>query len=275
MEKIDTTYFTDLNSDSNYVSEKIIEEIEKNGYVLLRGVNFEITEDGKHKKSLMDFCKLIGTPMLHNAMPDSYVWDIKPVKNSKSTFVTHSELALEAELHTDSAFSENPEDYFCLYSIKKAKCNGGESILLPLEDLLIELRKTEAGIKAEDQFRTKKFPFAVPSVFKEGHASQNENLYVMDYILSGDTIRYRIDVIQKCLNIEPDLIDEDQYEALRTIQIILQKSLKIQRLMLEVGDLIILSNKKMLHGREAFRDHDRHLLRIRIRSKVQIAKELC
>jgi alpha-ketoglutarate-dependent taurine dioxygenase len=272
MEELYSLNFNDLMAESDDLGHKIYEETGKHGYLLIRGANFEVTEGDTHKKEFLDFCKLLGTPILHNSMPDSYVWDIKPVKNTKSTFITHSELALEAELHTDSAFSDNPEDYFCLYSIKKADCNGGESLLLSKEYLLRELRKTEEGIEAEKQFRTKKFPFAVPSIFKEGHKSQNENLYAKDYILSGDTIRYRSDVIEKSLNIEPQLIDSDQRKALQVLQNILESSTAVKRFMLEVGDLIIINNKTMLHGRTAFKDNDRHLLRVRIRCNENFAK---
>lgn len=272
MEELYSRNFSDLMSESDDLGSKIYNEISKHGYLLIRGANFEVTERDTHKQKLLDFCKLLGSPILHNSMPNSYVWDIKPVKDTKSNFVTHSELASEAELHTDSAFADNPEDYFCLYSIKKADCNGGESLLLSKEDLLLELRKTEEGMKAEEQFRTKKFPFAVPSIFKEGHKLQNENLFVKDYILSGDSIRFRIDVIEKSLNFAPQLIDADQRKALDHLQNILEHSNGVKRLMLEVGDLIIINNKTMLHGRTAFKDPERHLLRVRIRCNENLQK---
>jgi hypothetical protein len=90
--------------------------------------------------------------------------------------------------------------------------------------LLFELRKTEEGIKAEEQFRTKKFPFAVPSIFKEGHKLQDEILYARDYILTENSIRFRSDVIEKSLNFSPQLIDADQRKALRVLQYILEHS---------------------------------------------------
>lgn len=273
MEGIYSRDFSDLTAESGDLGHKIYKETGKHGYLLIHDANFEVTEGDTHKQEFLDFCKLLGTPIPHNSMPNSYVWDIKAVKNPKSTFVTHSELASEAELHTDSAFSDNPEDYFCLYSIKKADCNGGESLLLSKEDLLFELRKTEEGIKAEEQFRTKKFPFAVPSIFKEGHKLQDENLYARDYILTENSIRFRSDVIEKSLNFSPQLIDADQRKALRVLQYILEHSSAVKRLTLEVGDLIVINNKTMLHGRTAFTDSDRHLLRVRLRCNEFFTKE--
>lgn len=272
MECIHSLNFSDLMSESGDLARKIYEETNKYGYLLIRDANFEITEEETHKQELLDFCKLLGSPIPHNSMPNSYVWDIKPVINTKSSFVTHSEVASEAELHTDSAFVDNPEDYFCLYSIKKADCNGGESLLLSREDLLLELRKTAEGIKAEEQFRTKKFPFAVPSIFKEGHKLQDENLYAQDYIITEDAIRFRSDVIEKSLNFAPQLIDANQHKALSVLQNILEHSSGVKRLMLEVGDLIVINNKTMLHGRAAFKDSERHLLRVRIRCSGKFSK---
>jgi len=273
MEAIYSLSINDLISKTGDLGRNIYQESAKFGYLLIRDVNFEESKSGTHKQNFLDFCKILGSPMPHNSMPNSYVWDIKPVKDSQSTIVTHSELNLEADLHTDSSFIDNPEDYFILYCIKKAECNGGESLLFSKEDLLIELRKTEEGIKAEEQFRTKKFPFAVPSVFKEGHKLQNENLHAMDYILRGDSIRFRSDVIQKSLNLEPHLIDDDQHKALRVLQNVLENSSGIKRVMLEVGDLIVINNKTMLHGRTAFTDFDRHLLRVRIRCNENFVEE--
>jgi alpha-ketoglutarate-dependent taurine dioxygenase len=271
MKGIHAIDFSDLLAKSDNLGRVIYEETSKHGYVLISNAHFGLAEGDTIKQKLLDFCKLLGSPILHSPKPDSYVWDIKTVKNTKSNFVTHSELAAEAELHTDSAFSDNPEDYFCLYSIKKADCNGGESLLLSMEDLLNELRKTEEGLKAEKQLRTKKYPFAVPSVFKEGHKSQDENLYAKDYILKEDSIRFRSDVIQRSLNIDPQLIDDDQYKALDVLQNIVDHSKGLKRLMLEVGDLIIINNKTMLHGRTAFEDSDRHLLRVRMRCNEKFA----
>ena len=263
--------FNDLVAESDDLGHVIHKETSKHGYVLIRNAHFGVLEGETLKQKLLDFCKLFGSPILHSPMPDSYVWDIKTVQNTKSNFVTHSELAAEAELHTDSAFSNNPEDCFCLYSIKKADCNGGESLLLSMDNLLSELRKTKEGLRAEEQLRTKKYPFAVPSVFREGHKSQDKNLHAKDYILTEDSIRFRNDVIQRSLNIDPQLIDEDQYEALDILQNIVDHSKGVKRLMLEVGDLIIINNKTMLHGRTAFEDPDRHLLRVRIRYNEKVA----
>jgi|SaaInlV_125m_DNA_1040241.scaffolds.fasta_scaffold25141_2 hypothetical protein len=273
MEGLYSISYRDLMAESNGLGNKIFDETDKHGYLLIHDVNFDVTKEASHKQELLDFCKHLGDPIPHNSMPNSFVWDIKPVKDSKNTFVTHSELDLEAELHTDSSFVDNPEDYFCLYSIKKSVCNGGESLLLSKDDLLKELRKTETGIKAEEVFKTKKFPFAVPTVFKEGHELQDENLYAQDYILTGDGIRFRSDVIEKVLQFAPQLIDAEQLEALGVLQRILEHSTAVKRFLLEEGDLVMINNKTMLHGRTAFNDSNRHLLRVRIRCNENLMKK--
>ena len=80
-------------------------------------------------------------------------------------------------------------------------------------------------------------------------------------------------MIQKVLQFAPQLIDAEQLEALGVLQRILEHSTAVRRFLLEEGDLVMINNKTMLHGRTAFNDSNRHLLRVRIRCNENLMKK--
>jgi len=249
------------NLDLQSMTKEILDEVACVGYVIIRNTGFDL--DDTCKEQLLNFCRRLGQLVPHNYKADSLIWDIKSVKHPQSTFITHSERNVAAELHTDSTFSDDPEDFFCLYTIKKSDCGGGESLLLSASDLLKELRSTDDGRQAEEVLRTKAFPFAVPTVFKKEVDVEHEHNDGL--ILTEAAIRFRGDTIEESINRSPSLVDSSQIKALNTLQNLLRSSTLIKRIMMEPGDLILINNKTMLHGRTGFNDKSRHLLRVRVR----------
>lgn len=232
--------------------------------LIIRDLGFDLANIDRCKEQYLAFCKQLGTPIPHNHDPNSLVWDIRAVKNSNSIYQTHSELSAEADLHTDSAFSDNPEDYFCLLVLRKAMCNGGASILLSAEQFVSELRKEEKGARTEEILRTKPFPFSVPSIFAKNAEGRPE--YSTGLILKDEHIRFRSDSIENATQTFPSSIDAEQREAFAVAKRILADTPLTETLMLEPGEVIIIDNKKILHGRQSFEDENRHLLRIRLRN---------
>ena len=133
------------NPHSSELVRLIQEDLRRNGFALLRDMPFDTQDIEKTKAQFLSFCQQLGEPIPHNHSADSLVWSIRSMPYSESKFVTHSERNSEAELHTDSAFSENPEDFFCLFVVTKAECGGGESLLLSASNLLKEIRKSPDG----------------------------------------------------------------------------------------------------------------------------------
>ena len=90
-------------------------------------------------------------------------------------------------------------------------------------------------------------------------------------VLIDDCIRFRTDVIEDSIAHRPDLVDDSQIKALNLLTDIIAKSTATQRVMLNPNELIIIDNKRLLHGREAFEDTSRHLLRVRLRERPALA----
>lgn len=254
------------NPHSSELVGLIQEDLRRNGFALLKDMPFDTQDIEKTKAQFLSFCQQLGEPIPHNHSADSLVWSIRSMPYSESKFVTHSERNSEAELHTDSAFSENPEDFFCLFVVTKAECGGGESLLLSASNLLKEIRKSPDGERFEHLLRTKNYPFLIPTVFRKNLEAEIE--FNAGPILVGNTIRYRSDVIERCLEVDPSLFDDGMIEALEFMRSAVNSSESTLSGTLETRDLVILHNKTMLHGRSAFTDENRHLLRVRMRERA-------
>jgi len=234
-------------------------KLTNDGYVIINDFYGQSDED-KHNK-LLSFCEQFGTPIPHNSQPDSIIWHIKANDESYSykTFSSHS---AEAELHTDSAFSNNPEDMFVLYVLKSARCGGGISTLLHIDTILAHIHALPNGQEIEQTLKEPVFPFAVPSVFKRLPDEQFE--YCFGAILYDQNIRFRSDSIRQCLKFNPKFLNAKQYQAFNAVNEIISDPNNYQHLHLNDNDLIIIDNKRILHGRTAFTDKERHVLRVRL-----------
>lgn len=211
----------------------------------------------------LSLCKEIGRPIGHDR-EGTIIWDIKSrsAGSDGNKVITYSEHNHEADLHTDSQYSEYPEDYFGLLTLHKARCGGGESYLLSLDDLLKELSSTAAGREAIDVLQTTNYPFIVPNVFRKKTGDEPE--FNFGPILREGEIRFRIDTFEKALAAAPDLCTPRQLSAFNVLKEHIRSSPSMKTFFLEDRDLIFINNKTMLHGRGSFTDSDRHLLRIRM-----------
>lgn len=241
-----------------------MDQLNSTGYLILR--NFDVDEKNvvDAGEKFLQFSQLLGEPISHDTK-NSIIWDIKTNPSSKSQIKTYSEHSSEAEMHTDSQYSDKPEHYFGLLTLHKADCGGGESMLLSLEDILLELRKVDVDGKHETVLRDTRFPFIVPNVFRKIGEAKAE--YNFGPILRDNEIRFRVDTFEKAILASPDLCSEEQLNAYRVLKDIVLNSKFIKTLYLEARDLILMNNRTMLHGRTEFSDNKRHLLRIRFNAK--------
>ena len=245
------------------IKDIIQTQLEESGYAYIHGIPINLGDYAQIHQEFLAFCQQVGRPILHNFDQDSFVWDIKPVANSTSKYITHSEVNAAASLHSDSSFSNEPEDYFALFSIKKSTCGGGASQIMSAKQFIANIRAMPGGDKTEHTLRSKPYPFKVPDIFKK--EKENDFEYNEGYILQDDYIRYRSDCILECIKHESNILDKDQKDALEKVEEMLSKSMGVDEFTLQPGECLFIQNKKVLHGRTAFKDLSRHLLRVRLK----------
>lgn len=244
------------------LAQRINAALEGVGWIVIPDYEPTLTASAL-EKSYLKLCKEIGEPIGHDRA-GTVIWDIKSrgAGGDGNKVITYSEHNHEADLHTDSQYSEYPEDYFGLLTLHKARCGGGESYLLSLEDLLHELASTAAGREAIQVLQTTNYPFIVPNVFRKKEGDKPE--FNFGPVLRDGEIRFRIDTFEKALVAAPNLCTPRQLSAFTRLKECVRSSPSTKKFFLEDGDLIFINNKTMLHGRGSFTDADRYLLRIRM-----------
>lgn len=263
--KIELEALNTINHNAYKETKSFIGRIKKDldtiGYILIKNFEVNVADIENCRKEFLETSKLVGTPIPHDAN-NTIIWDIKSNPKSVSFVKTYSEHSHEAELHTDSQYSEYPEDYFGLLTLKKADCGGGLSYLLTLKDILEALRTLPNGNEIETILRETNFPFIVPNVFKKTKNKDHE--FNFGPILRDNEIRFRVDTFEKALDYDSSLCTAEQIQAYKVLKKIILETKKTKKFYLEPNDLIFFNNKTLLHGRSLFTDEKRHLLRIRL-----------
>ena len=254
----------DLDSSSlNNVelAEFVKAELISHGYILLKNYPIDTNCIVDASADYLKLCEMIGLPISHDEN-NSIIWDIKKAPQSESAVQTYSEHDGEAELHTDSQYRDRPEDYFGLLTLAKASCGGGMSLVMRINDLFEELLERPNGETLIHTLQTEDYPFIVPSVFKQEQNDLPE--FVYGPILTESTIRFRVDTMRKALPFHEGLLSDSALLAFNELTDIVTNSPRIKRFHLEPRDLIFINNTTTLHGRTAFKDANRHMLRIRM-----------
>jgi len=193
------------------------------------------------------------------------IWRITP-RPDLDHVPTFSEAAGEAPFHTDNSWVRNPEEYFALLVIRPADV-GGESLILPVPELLRDFARTRQGPAAMRALHLLQFPFAMPVVFRseaEG-AAKVTPVVTAPVILSRSRIRFRYDVLIAGFQARPVLATAERVDAVEAFNNFLTGVRETApTIRLERGDLLIGNNWTVLHARTDFTDPKRLLLRARM-----------
>jgi len=217
---------------------EIIQEVGRRGWSLTRNVGFtdgDVIDQG----ALRELCRTIGRPSSRDG--DRVVWPVRPVTTAPGA--TFSMRSGAAALHTDAAYRSDPEPWVVLFCVRPA-ADGGLSTLLTLADLM-------AGLPAEIEraLRQPIWRWQPPEVFG-GQVTEPRTVLGPD----GD-IRWRYDTL------EPDA--EPQAAAARFHEHLTAHPLT-RAFQPPVDSMLVVDNHRTLHGRTAFTDPGRLLLRVRL-----------
>lgn len=224
-------------------------------------------DEAKRNAVLYAIALTQGYPTSTDQRTRRVAWNVRarPAANDdQARFVTFSERVGGAEMHTDSSFYPMPEEQFLLYVVNAARCNGGASLLIDIEDIVTELQKTAAGCDAYHLLSTRPVPFRVPSVYA---ASDERVEYHLAPIFRNDgqlTMRWRYDSIVKGLAACPHLNSPELAAALELLNDIIEHRAPRFDRRLPDDTLLWADNHRTLHGRALYSDPGRHLIRIRI-----------
>ncbi len=237
--------------------------------LIVEDLPFAQLDLARSKRALLAFASCIGRPVSADPHRRNLVWEVCPKSELPSDYTpTITEHCGDAALHTDSAFKRSPETYVLLFTYKPASDGGGLSQLLSAQRLLESLSESTDGRECIRLLREKRFPFQVPTAFTKKRLDSVVE-WVSAPIVSGrGKIRYRHDLIVSALDHGvTSLLPESQWAIAYTAREL--EKLAPRSLSLHSGDLLVLNNQRVLHGRTAFEDRDRMLLRVRLATAHQ------
>ncbi|WP_062347945.1 TauD/TfdA family dioxygenase [Herbidospora yilanensis] len=216
------------------------------GWVVLRGA----WDVPTHAQALR-FAARFGRPSARDG--GRPVWEVRP----RPLGGTFSQRSGPVPLHTDAQYHPDPEDLVCLFAVRPA-ADGGHSLLLPARRALAALRARPDGARAEAALRRPQWSWTTPAVFAGGRAAPPLPVLTGDLTgdLGGATVRWRPD----------NLVPAEGRAAAETFTGVLARA-DPEEVRLTPGDVLLIDNRRTLHGRTAFGDPRRLMLRVRLWSR--------
>jgi alpha-ketoglutarate-dependent taurine dioxygenase len=252
--------------------EKTIKQLMGDKYcaIFLDQLHLQSFSEVDRSKLLYAFSLSIGYPTPTDTRKGKILWDVKHRKLPTGSFVTYSEHNHYADLHSDSAFSLYPEKYFLLYTIRAARCGGGESLVCDGRAVKDYLFTSEEGREVYEILSTVKFPFWVPSTFNNLEKAGSTKVYFSNIFSEEPLIRFRLDSLKKGFELNPHLETPEVLNAVKVFLDALECKVGIEKYYMPDDALVICNNHRMIHGRTSFQDRDRHLIRVRISDQPQV-----
>jgi hypothetical protein len=156
-----------------------------------------------------------------------------------------------------------PEHFFFLYSVQAARCGGGVSLLRDGRVLKKQLEETPEGRAAIQLLTETDLPRRIPKAF-HAYSEVSPDGYLYAPVLSETPMwRWRQGGIRRGIAAHPECGTAEIREALDTLIHLLEHGPEEIRLVIPTDGILIIDNHIALHGRTAFTDPERHLLRLR------------
>ena len=192
------------------------------------------------------------------------MWDIKAQQKPDGYVTTISENNYEADLHTDTQYYPHPEKYTFLYTVQPACCGGGITLLRDVACVKRKLNATDDGKWALQHLSTHAMPFRIPTTYTRT-GRQDEVEITFAKIFGDDiAIRYRKDTLEAGLKACPALDTTENRRAINILQSALEDVADMAIVRLNPDSMLLTNNHRGLHGRTAFVDPERLLIRVRI-----------
>ncbi len=214
------------------------------GWAVIRDLPLDPT--GRDHDAVLDIASRFGRPSCRDG--GTAVWPVTAREHDR--LATFSVRAGEAALHTDAQYRARPEELVCLFVIRRAT-DGGATRLLSVQDVVTALRQRAGGEWLLARLREPVWRWATPRPFSP------EPGFRAAVLLSECAIRWRAD------NLAGDLCKPTRAAA-RLFAEFVRTAPGVAQVWLDPRDMVIIDNLRMLHGRTAFTDPRRLLLRVRL-----------
>jgi len=238
--------------------------------------NFLIIEsenDSNIQKNIVNISKCLGNLVSQNKNGIKLL-KIKPKKNiktyndkQKKKILRYHQTNLGGSIHSDGPQLDTPPNYVAMACLNQAE-KGGSSVLTDTRLIFRYLNK-----KNKEVLNTlkKKFPFEKRGFSKNGKLS-NKIILKPIFELKNRTLRFRYlrDYIESGYRSKNYKITKQIKKSFNMLDSLLEKRRFIKKFKLNKGDILILDNRYMAHGRTKFQfDKKGHNSRVLLRTWIK------
>ncbi|MFF4607846.1 TauD/TfdA family dioxygenase [Streptomyces sp. NPDC001339] len=167
-------------------------------------------------------------------------------------------------LHTDASFLARPQAYIAMICVRPSPAGDGRTLLARAVDVADILADRGGHLRL---LADPCFPFAVPPMPDPRPDDPVVRLGSVLVTDSGDArARYRPTRVAPGLRLAPDAVDDEHLAALRSFENALEQERIDRSVLLRSGELLLLDNRRVLHGRSPVgpAGHTRHLKRVKL-----------
>lgn len=205
------------------------------------------------KNNVINFSKVFGKLLKqdkYGKLITEITPNVKKIKKKEPNLRYH-QTNTGGFIHSDGPQLKNPPNYVLMACKRQAK-KGGYSILSSIKKILLYLRKhdkeTLSILKKEFFFERRGFYFKnQPKVFKKP---------VIQFFNKDFRFRYLRGYMQEAYKLKSIELTKTQAKALDKLDLLLSKKQNQYRFKLEEGDVLLVNNFKLAHGRSPFNIND-------------------
>ncbi len=204
--------------------------------------------------ALLELVASLGTPTaLGNG--SGVIHDVTPRPGAGDSDL--SSTAARFPLHTDSTFLLDPHAFVALACLSSSGDGGGESRVVRVDELRARI-SSRGGRDALEALSESAFPFLVR---EPGAPPAVRKLAIFEPRPDGWTVRYRSDAVAMALRETGTQLSSRHRLALLALEDALADESQHDAFMLRPGDVLLLDNRRVLHGRTAIADGAARVLR--------------
>lgn len=230
-------------------------------------------EVDQQRKAVFALAALLGNPSA-NAPFQHVVWDVTNHGDHGSGHTSFSENDHKADYHTDNGALAVPERFFLLYAVQAARCGGGVSKLRDIRVIKKQLEETLGGRSVIRVLTETTLPKRIPTALRAGADVTADGYQYTPVFADTPLVRWRTHGLYKGLADRPEYDTPEVRTALDTVRDLLEKGDEELRQVIPTDGLLIVNNHIALHGRSAFTDPQRHLLRLRFHEPTDTETDL-
>jgi len=210
-----------------------------------------------------------GFPTPSDQKSGQLLWDVRPKPTPIGREASYSEHSGEADLHTDSQYFEEPEQLAILYAVRRACCGGGVSVFSGMNSILETLHERGDNDSLLGMLHEPIYPFPLYDPYFAAtnweEADARPPVIRRPILADRPRLRFRKDVIEHSFALESTAQPTEARQAFEAF-VNLLRAVETTSFLLESDCAVIWNNHEALHGRTAFSDSQRHLIRIRMSS---------